>query len=141
MNILLAVDGSDHSLHAVQGLIRHAGDLRQTPQIQLLFVHRPVPIAFAAKHVSQEVIDDYYRDEGEAALAEPARLLAEAGLPFAKHIHVGAVPETIVKLAGEFGCELICMGRHGRGAVGSAIIGSVAGKVLHLTGLPVLLFK
>ena len=33
------------------------------------------------------------------------------------------------------------MGTHGRGAVGSLLIGSVAQRVLHLAGVPVLLVR
>ena len=141
LNILLAVDGSEHSLRAVRGLIEHARELRTTPQIQLLFVHPPVPIAFATQHVSQEILDGYYRDEGEAALRQATATLSEAKLPFTRHIHVGAPAETIVKLAGDFNCQLICLGSHGRGALANAVLGSVAAKVLHLTRLPVLLFQ
>ncbi|MEW5888881.1 MAG: universal stress protein [Pseudomonadota bacterium] len=141
LNILLAVDGSEHSLRAVRGLIEYARELREAPRIQLLFVHPPVPIAFATQHVSQEVLDRYYRDEGEAALRQAAAALGEARLPFVSHIHVGPPAETIVKLAGDFNCRLICLGSHGRGALANAMVGSVAAKVLHLARLPVLLFK
>lgn len=141
MNILLAVDGSENAMHAVRGLIEHAKRLREVPQVHLLFVHPPLPIAFATRHVDQQTLDDYYREEGEATLQPVAELLAAANLPFTRHIHVGAPAQTIAKLAGDFGCELICMGTHGRGALSNALLGSVAGKVLHLTPVPVLLVK
>ena len=43
MRILLAVDGSKHSLNAVQFLIDHAGWLKDAPELDLVTVHLPVP--------------------------------------------------------------------------------------------------
>ena len=43
MRILLAVDGSKNSLDAVQFLIDHVDWYRETPQLELVTVHLPVP--------------------------------------------------------------------------------------------------
>ena len=43
MKILLAVDGSKHSLKAVKTLIDHAGWYREKPAVELVNVHLPVP--------------------------------------------------------------------------------------------------
>ncbi|MGB0126165.1 MAG: universal stress protein [Rhodocyclaceae bacterium] len=141
LKVLLAHDGSDASLLGVRTLIDFCARLREAPNVHLLFVHPPVPIAFAAEHVSREVLDTYYREEGEQALSAAAILLDEAGLAFTPHIHVGSVAETVVRVAGELGCELICLGTHGRGALSTALLGSVASKVVHLSHVPVLLAK
>lgn len=141
MNILVAIDGSDVSLRAVRGLIDHIRWFRDKPAIHLLHVHLPVPVGLALQHVSRETVDKYYREEGEAVLAPAMALLDEAGLTVTSHIHVGHPAETIVRLAEELGCELVCLGSHGRGALGHALLGSVAARVLHLAPMPVLLIK
>jgi nucleotide-binding universal stress UspA family protein len=141
LKILLAHDGSEASQQGIRTLIDFSVRLREQPIIHLLFVHPPVPIAFAAEHVSREVLDTYYREEGEQTLSSAASLLNEAELDFSPHIHVGPVAETIVRVAGELGCELICLGTHGRGALSTALLGSVASKVVHLSHVPVLLAK
>lgn len=141
MNILLAIDGSEASLRAVRGLIEQCGRFAEKPAIQLLHVHLPVPVGLALKHVSPETLDRYYKEEGEAVLAPARALLEQAGLAVTPHIHVGHPAETIVKVAEELGCALICLGTHGRGALASAVVGSVAQKVLHLARVPVLLSK
>ncbi|MCK7498201.1 MAG: hypothetical protein MZW92_51725 [Comamonadaceae bacterium] len=46
---------------------------REPPAVELLFVHPPIPIGLATKHVSQATLDAYYREEGEQALARRAR--------------------------------------------------------------------
>lgn len=141
MNILVAIDGSDVSLRAVRGLIDHIRWFRDAPTVHLLHVHLPVPVGLALQHVSRETVDRYYREEGEAVLAPALALLEGAGLAASPHIHVGHPAETVVKLAGELCCELICLGTHGRGALGEALLGSVATRVLHLSSIPVLLIK
>ena len=141
MKILLAVDGSEASLRAVQGLIEHVQWFRGHPEIHLLHVHAPVPVGLALKHVSPETLDKHYREEGEAVLAPALGLLQEAGLAATPHIHVGHPAEVIVHQAQQLGCGLVCMGSHGRGAVATAVLGSVAGKVLHLAHVPVMLSR
>ena len=141
MNILLAIDGSEVSQRAVQSLIDHVRWFREPPQVHLLYVHAPIPVGLAVQHLSQETLDRYYREEGEAALKPAADLLARAGIAATPHIHVGHAPELIVRLAGEFGCELICLGSHGRGGIKTALLGSVASRVLHLSGIPVLVAR
>ena len=141
MKILLAIDGSEVSQRALASLVAHVQWLRDKPEVHLLHVHLPIPVGLAVQHVSQEALDRYYREEGEAVLAAARRRLEEAGLAVTQHIHVGQPAEIIVKLAAELGCELICLGTHGRGAISGVVLGSVAGKVLHLAQVPVLLAK
>lgn len=141
MKILLAVDGSEHSLKAVVALIGYVKALRERPELHLVHVHPPIPIALATHHFSKETLDQYYREEGEVALAEAAAMLDAVGLAYARHLHVGHPAETIVKLAGELGCDLLCLGTRGRGPLAGALMGSVAVQVLHLASVPVLLAK
>ena len=141
MKILLAIDGSEVSQRALASLVAHVQWFRDKPDIHLLHVHLPIPVGLAVQHVSQEALDRYYREEGEAVLAEARKRLEDAGLAVTWHIHVGQPAEVIVRLAAELGCDLICLGTHGRGAVAGAVLGSVAGKVLHLAQVPVLLAK
>lgn len=141
MKILLAIDGSEVSLRAVQALIDHVQWFRDRPEIHLLHVHAPIPVGLALKHVSPETLDRHYREEGEAELASALSLLQTAGLGVTPHIHVGQPAEVIVHQARELGCNLICLGSHGRGAVASAVLGSVAAKVLHLSPVPVMLSR
>lgn len=141
MKILLAVDGSEISLRAVHSLIDHAKWFADKPELHLLTVHPPIPGGLATQYVSHAALAQYYREEGEAALAPARQLLDGASLPHIPHIHVGEPAAVIVKVAQELGCELICMGSHGHGALQNAILGSVATRVLHLARVPVLVAK
>ena len=141
MRVLIAIDGSDASKMAVRSLIDHVSWFRERPELHLLHVHPPVPVGLATRHVGHDVLEHYYREESEAALAAARALFDAAKLPYTLHIHVGEPALTIVKVAGELACDLISLGNHGRGALPNALLGSVATKVLHLTSIPVLLSK
>src|SRR5687767_5521745 len=142
MRILLAVDGSKHSLQAVQSLINHAGWYRDRPEVQLLTVHLPVPkLPGMGAAVGKSQIQKYYQEEGEAKLVAARRKLDAAGLRYQASVVVGPVAETIVKHAKDKRCDLIFIGSRGMSEMGKALLGSTATKVLHISDIPVLLVK
>ena len=139
MKMLVAVDGSKCSLEAVKSLIRQAHWYRQSPAVELVHVHLPLPqVRGMSRVVSKKDIERYYQEEGAAALAGARKLLDAAGVPYADHILVGRVAESIVEFAGKSKCDLILVGSHGRTEVGNMLLGSVATRVLHLSRIPVL---
>ena len=133
MKILLAVDGSTHSNKATETLIKHAALYKDKPEVILLYVHLPVPkLHGMSKVVSREMIDRYYREESEEALATSKSLLEKAGVASHVQMLVGPVAETIFKQAEVHGCDLIYMGTRGMGALKNVLLGSNAVKVLHI---------
>lgn len=142
MKMLLAVDGSKYSLDAVKCLIEHADWYREKPDVELLFVHAPVPkLPGMSKVVGKNQIQRYYAEEGEAALADAKKLLERAGIRYRATLLVGQPVDEIVKHAGSTRCDLIFIGTHGRTAAGNMLLGSVATKVLHSATLPVMLVR
>ncbi len=138
MKILLAIDGSGISLRAVKSLIELVRSFRDKPELHLLHVHPPVAVGLATQPISHESLERYYREEGEASLADSRQLLETAELPFASHIQIGQPAETIVRVAQELRCDVICLGSHGHSVLKSDILGSVAANVLRLAEAPVL---
>ncbi|MEO8202527.1 MAG: universal stress protein [Betaproteobacteria bacterium] len=143
MNILLAVDGSEHSLAAVSGLIRHAARWKESPVVYLTYVHLPVPGigGLLGGGPSKDVLDKYYREEGETGLAKAKILLDSAKLSYVEAILVGPTADTICNEAIKRECDMIWMGTRGLGAAASFVVGSVATKVLHGANVPVVLVK
>jgi len=141
MNILLAVDGSEYATRAVDALIKFNGRLRDKLLVQVLYVHLPIPIGFATKHVAREVVDNYYHEEGQAVVHPVAERLRQAGIEVAEHVRVGSPGETIAHAARELECDAVWMGTHGRGAVTQVLLGSVAARVVALAHKPVTLVK
>ena len=138
MKILVAVDGSKPSLKAVQLLIDHADWYRSPPQVELVTVHLPVP---TVRHLNKAQVEKYYAEEGEAMLAAAKKKLDAARLPYKARVLVGPVAETLVEHAGAQRCDLIYIGTRGMTAIGKALLGSTATKVLHISEIPVLLVK
>lgn len=142
MKILVAVDGSKPSLKAVQFVLDHLDWYRGRPEVELVTVHLPVPqLPRMGMAVGKRQIENYYREEGEAMLAPARKKLDAAGIAYQAHVLVGPVAEAIVKHANDKRCDLVAIGTHGRSALGKALIGSTATKVLHISNLPVLLVK
>lgn len=142
MKILLAVDGSKPSLDAVDVLIDQAKQYRTKPEVELVTVHLPVPkLPRMGMAVGKEQLARYYEEEGEAQLATAKKRLDAAGIGYAAHILIGPIAETIVKHAKDKRCELIIIGSRGMTAVGKALLGSTATKVLHLAEIPLLIVK
>ncbi|HEY6281475.1 MAG TPA: universal stress protein [Burkholderiales bacterium] len=142
MKILLAVDGSSHSNKATEILIKHMGLYKDAPEVFLLYVHLPVPKLHGMSNVvSQEMINQYYQEESEEALATSKRLLEKARVEIHAQMLVGTVAENIVKQAEAQGCDLIYMGTRGMGGLKNVLLGSNAVKVLHIATIPVVLVK
>ena len=142
MKILLAVDGSKHSLDAVDCLIEHANWYREKPVVELLNVHAPVPkLPGMGMAVGKNQIQKYYEEEGEEALAAAKKKLDKAGVEYKASVLVGQVAELIVEHATKTRCDLIFIGTHGRTEVENMLLGSTATKVLHISRIPVLLVR
>ena len=142
MKILLAVDGSKHSLKAVRCLIEHAGWYREKPVVELVNVRLPVPrIRGMSAVVGASQIRRYYDREGKAALSKARKLLDAAGIGYSPRILVGPVAETIVRQARLTRCDLIMMGTRGMSTVANLLLGSCANRVVNISPVPVLLVR
>ncbi|NSL55567.1 universal stress protein [Uliginosibacterium aquaticum] len=141
MNILLAVDGSEYSARVVEALLTFSARLREMPKVHVLYVHLPIPIGFATRHVAREIVDAYYHEEGLAVVQPVAERLRAAGLDVEQHVRVGSPGETIANAVNDLECDAVWMGTHGRGAVTQALLGSVAARVVALAHRPVTLVR
>ena len=142
MKILLAVDGSKSSLAAVRCLIEHVDWYGKVPEVQLVTVHLPVPqLRGMGAAVGRKQLQDYYRSEGEERLASAKRLLEGARIRYTSAVLVGPVAETLVEHARKERCDIIYIGTRGMNAIGKALVGSTASKVMHISTVPVLLVK
>jgi len=141
MKILVAIDGSPQALAALEALTGKFGFFRETPKLLLVHVHLPVAHKAAASWVGKETVEKYYREESEEALAGAEAFLKAQEIPFRVERRVGDPAGEIVKLAAAEDCDIIAMGTHGRTALATLVMGSIATKVLALSKTPVLLMK
>jgi len=141
MKILIPVDGSANALRAVEYVIKNTATLKERPQLLLLNVQWNVATGNVKLFINQQTIDDYYREQGTAALQSARTVLDAAALPYQYHISVGTPAEAIAQYAHEQDVDQIVMGRQGQGGLQALLLGSVVNKVLHLASCPVLLIK
>lgn len=141
MKILIPIDGSGSANQAVEQVISSTQWLKEPPQIFLLNVQWKLASGNVKLFISQETIDDYYREQGMEALAEARKKLDAARLTYTYHISIGTPAEAIVQYAQEQHVDQITMGAHGQSALSTLLLGSVVSKVIHLASVPVLLVK
>ncbi len=137
---LIAIDESEHSLRAVDYIIKDAANRRTLPIIHLVNVQPGLP-SDVTRFIDAKTVEDFHRESGDAALAPAKEKLTRAGLVHSAHILIGEVAPTLVEFASSHGCDLIIMGAHGFGTVVGMFMGSVTVKVVQLANLPVLLIK
>ena len=137
--VMLLVDGSEHSLRAVRDFVAKRDWYQQPVELHLLNVQAPIASGLVKTFISKKQLDDYYREEGLAALQAARTLLDEAGVSYRHHIGVGELAATILDHAIDKRCELLVMGTHGHSALKGTLLGSVATRMLHQGDIPVLL--
>lgn len=136
-NILLAVDGSEHAIHAA----RLAGDMARimTAEIYLVVSFDPVP-KYLGEPLLQQAISARIQEADQiiqAALAEVD------DIPGMLHTEVleGPPAETILSVAEVRGVDLIIMGVRGLGRIAGLVVGSQSQKVVANAACPVLLVR
>jgi nucleotide-binding universal stress UspA family protein len=142
MKILLAADGSKYSIDAVKFLTSHINWVRERPELELLYVHPPLPkLSGLGAVIGKKQLQQYYDEEGAEALAAARQILDGAKIPYAAHVLVGPPAETIVAHAKRMRADMLLIGHRGASAAANAVMGSVAAKLLQLSPIPVLLVK
>jgi nucleotide-binding universal stress UspA family protein len=140
MKLLLPVDGSDTSLHAVTHVLAAIAQYKAPPELYLLNVQPPLS-GGVTMFIRGEQVKQFHQEEGAKALAAARSKLDTAKVAYRLEIKVGEPGETIAGYAKEIGADEICMGTRGLAHVTGMLLGSVATKVIHLVDIPVLLVK
>lgn len=136
MKLLLAVDGSAASLHAVRWALRQAGEGLRT-EFVLVNVQEPASLYEVVTAHDAAVIEQVRGAAGADLLRGAEALLDAAGQGWESEV-AGGVPEhLIVELAENYGCDAIVLGRRGAGGEGETGLGPVARAVLELSPMPV----
>ena len=143
--ILVPTDGSPLSVAAVQHAIalgRKIGS--ELVALQVIAPYQlPIYLEFApADLLTEEEYLAQCRQASEQHLAMLSKLAADADVEcIGKTVFHGNTPQSIVDAAAQEHCQLILIGSHGRSGLSRAFLGSVTGKVLALSHLPVLVHR
>jgi len=140
--ILLPTDGSEVSMAAAGRAVTLAR-LAAAP-LHAIFVREPYPYAGIGE-ASGAALLDYETATQQQSLEAFKRVTALAqaqGVQLVTETSEGNNPaEQIVEAARDCSADLIVMGSHGRSGVARVLLGSVAGKVLMLSHVPVMIVK
>jgi nucleotide-binding universal stress UspA family protein len=143
MKILVPVDGSPGSLHAVKVAIELVSG-RQQASIVLLNVNS-IPMLDLLERGSA-MLAEWLKEEGERlaqqSLEGAMTMCQTAGVSFTARIEKGAPAATIERIVQEEKIDHVVMGRRGLGGIRGLVLGSVSTQVLQLAiDVPVTLVK
>jgi nucleotide-binding universal stress UspA family protein len=136
--ILIAFDSGESAARAVDAGIELARQLRA--HVALLHVLPP-----AADYVSEGTvgIGDLLGAERRRAqhVFADIRAMLPPGITAVDYLREGEPSAEIVSLARRWGADLVVVGTHGAGRIGSFLLGSTAQAVIHKSPCPVLVVR
>lgn len=136
MNILLVpVDGSTHSIKALQFALQLAGE--KNSEIVLLNVQPSYNTPNVKRFVGKEQIREYQTEESKDAFERALAEIQSVTFPVETKLRIGDPSIEICEEARESQATQIIMGYRGLGAIKRTVLGSVSYKVLHDAPCPV----
>jgi nucleotide-binding universal stress UspA family protein len=132
-SILVAWDGSEHAKLA----LREAVDLARTQDGRLTLLSVAAPLQVWPGYVPP-ITEADLESAANKTLAEGEALVPD-GIPVSGHTAVGHPGIELLKRAASANHDLIVMGSRGRGAIRSAVLGSISHFVLNHAKVPVLI--
>ena len=143
-HILIAVDGSDLSNHALREAITLAQSLHSA--LRIVHVVDEITLNWEGEYVDLVEIMESFRESGRRVLEKAQNLAREAGMePEAKLLEIQTfghrISDMIVEEAKDWPADLIVIGTHGRRGLHDVLLGSVSDGVARRATVPVLLVR
>jgi nucleotide-binding universal stress UspA family protein len=138
--VLVATDGSDASAAAVRTAIALTESLRTQAQLHVASVvdYAGVPEVLAKQPVGAP---DLLTEQAKSALESAAAAITDAGLAAGSHLLTGEVVEALLACAREVRADILVAGFHGQNRLARIVMGSVVGKLVRSTDLPVVVVR
>ena len=140
MKILFAADGSKYTKKALAFLVTHEALAGEDGELVVLNVQPPMPPRVSAM-VGATTVRGYHEEEAQKVLKPIEKFLARHNIRFKCRWVVGTPGQEVVRASKKENVHLVVMGTHGHGAIGRALLGSVAQQVVTGSEVPVLLVK
>lgn len=142
-HIFIPTDGSEDAMRALERAVEFAAQLQA--KVTFFVATDPFFVLSAEAEQLEHSRRDFLRYEHERAAGileqamDVAQRYAVAGASLQRE---SARPhEAIIDEALRCGADIIAMGSHGRGGLGSVVLGSVTQKVLAHCTIPVLVYR
>ena len=140
MKILVAVDGSAFTKRMLAYLAAHDEWLGATHQYTMMTVVPAIPPRAKAV-LDPAMVKEYYEEEGNKIFKPIRSFFSRQGLDARFIAKTGSAADLIAKEATSGRYDLLMMGSHGHGTLGSLIMGSVASRTLAQCKTPVLIVR
>ncbi len=137
-NILLAVDGSDHSMRAAQ----HAGDLARAVNpttVRIVVAFEPIPDYFGEPNRERAI--EARLQQANSILERAKSALGEIRAEIHTELIEGTAAEAIISVARTRSSSVIIMGSRGLGGMAELVLGSTSHKVVSHAPCPVLIVR
>jgi len=143
-HILIAVDGSELSNHALREAIALAQSQHST--LRIVHVVDEITLNWEGEYVDLPEIMESFRESGRRVVEKAQNLAREAGMePEAKLLEIQTfghrISDLIVEEAKNWPADLIVVGTHGRRGLHAVLLGSVSDGVARRATVPVLLVR
>jgi nucleotide-binding universal stress UspA family protein len=140
LTLLLPIDGSEAALRGVDWLILNAGQWATPPRLHLLNVQPSLP-GDITRFIAGDQIAEFHREQGEQALEVARSRLEAAGFHCECHVRVGEAAKVVSEFSEETRCDQILLGTRGHSGLGGVLLGSLATRLSHSCGVPLLLVR
>lgn len=137
--ILVAVDGSPHSLKGVEHAIRLAKGL--SLELELANVLPPILLSPSIYGDTITKLEAGNKQEATQVLEAARRLATDAGLDAKTIMLTGAPAEALADRAKEISAWAVVIGAKGHGPVSRVLLGSITDRLVHISTRPVLVIR
>jgi len=136
--ILLAVDGSEHALHAA-GVAANLAKAMNSQTLWVAVAYGPIP-SFLGEPNLQEAISARL-NESEQILQQAVEAMGPLASDVQTELLEGDAAESIIEVASTRNCDVIVMGARGLGRLTGLLLGSTSQKVVAHAPCPVLIVR
>ena len=136
--ILLAVDGSEHALHAA----RVAADLARTMHVKefrIVIAYDIIPVYFGEPNMQYAI--NNRKTESEEILKAAVKEVGSIPCEISTELLEGDPATTILEVAATCKSDVIVMGSRGLGRLAGLLLGSTSQKVVSHAPCPVLIVR
>jgi nucleotide-binding universal stress UspA family protein len=136
--ILLAADGSEHSMHAARKAAELARVMK-TAEFRVMVVYDTIPMYLGEPNL--QFMIDTLKGDAEKILQETLREIGDLPVEIHTEVLEGDPAEAILKVADTRKSDLIVMGSRGLGRLAGLLLGSTSQKVVAHAHCPVLIVR
>jgi nucleotide-binding universal stress UspA family protein len=136
--ILLAVDGSEHALHAARKAAELARIMKPS-EFRIVVSYDTIPLYLGEPNMQLAI--DSRKMEAEEILSRAVKEVGDIPCEIRKELIEGDPAEAIIDVAVTRGSDIIVMGSRGLGRLAGLLLGSTSQKVVAHAPCPVLIVR